>query len=137
MAPEVRLTTLDGETISTSALRGKVVLVNFWATWCPDCLREMPKMVETYRKYAPHGYEMLAVAVQSDDAAQVAAFARQRALPFRVGRDGTGAIARRFGEIRITPQSILIDRDGRIVQRYVGEPDWAELHARLDKLVGR
>src|SRR5512138_410097 len=86
-APYVRFATLSGETVSTAELRGKVVLVNFWATWCADCVREIPKMVETWRKYAPRGYEMLAVAVQSDDPRQVAKFAKERALPFKVARD--------------------------------------------------
>ena len=135
-APHVRFATLSGEMVSTAELRGKVVLVNFWATWCADCVREMPKMVETWRKYAPRGYEMLAVAVQSDDPRQVARFAKERALPFKVGRDATGNIAKSFGgEVRITPTSILIDRDGNIVQRFVGEPDWAALHATLEKLL--
>ena len=71
-APEVRFAALSGETFSTSQLKGKVVLVNFWATWCATCVQEMPKMVETYRKFAPRGYEMVAVAVQSDPPSAVA-----------------------------------------------------------------
>ncbi|MGH8513215.1 MAG: TlpA disulfide reductase family protein, partial [Gammaproteobacteria bacterium] len=80
-APKVRISALSGETFSTSELRGKVVLVNFWATWCTSCVKEMPKMVETYRTYSPRGYEMVAVAVQADHPKQVADFARRRALP--------------------------------------------------------
>ena len=132
-APEVRFTALSGENFSTSDLRGKVVLVNFWATWCTTCVQEMPKMVDTYRKFAPRGYEMVAVAVQSDHPNAVAAFMQKRALPFKVALDGDGDIAKQFGRVRITPTSFLIDKDGRVLKEYVGEPDWAEFHALVEK----
>jgi len=135
-APEARFATLSGQSFSTSDLRGKVVLVNFWATWCVDCVREMPKMVETYRKYAPRGYDMVAVAVQSDHPNQVADFTHRRALPFKVAVDTTGEVARRFGDVRLTPTSYLIGRDGRIIQSFVGEPDWAQLHAAIERALG-
>jgi peroxiredoxin len=135
VAPQVQFATLAGTSFSTADLRGKVVLVNFWATWCADCIKEMPKMIETHRKYAPRGYEVVAVAVQSDNPQQVAAFARRRALPFRVALDTSGEVARSFGRVRVTPVSVLIDRHGHIVKRYVGEPDWAELHAQVEKLL--
>jgi thiol-disulfide isomerase/thioredoxin len=109
--------------------------VNFWATWCADCIKEMPKMIETHRKYAPRGYEVVAVAVQSDNPQQVAQFTQRRDLPFKVALDTTGAVARSFGRVRVTPVSVLIDRHGHIVKRYVGEPDWAELHAQVEKLL--
>ena len=90
-------------------------------------------MVDTYRKFAPRGYEMVAVAVQSDHPNNVAAFAQKRALPFKVALDGDGDIAKRFGRVRITPTSFLIDRNGRVLKEYVGEPDWAEFHALVEK----
>jgi len=132
-APEVRFATLSGENFSTSDLRGKVVLVNFWATWCTTCVQEMPRMIDTYRKFAPRGYEMVAVAVQSDHPNSVAAFTQKRALPFKVALDGDGSIAKEFGRIRITPTSFLIDKNGRVLKEYVGEPDWAEFHALVEK----
>jgi len=132
-APDVRFAPLSGDAFSTAQLRGKVVLVNFWATWCADCIREMPKMVETYRKFAPRGYEMVAVAVQSDPPSAVAEFAKRRELPFRVAIDASGEIAKSFGQVRITPSSYLIDRQGRIVKQFVGEPDWAEFHALIER----
>jgi peroxiredoxin len=132
-APEVRFATLSGEQFSTSDLRGKVVLVNFWATWCADCIKEMPRMIDTYRKFAPRGYEMVAVAVQSDHPNAVAAFTQKRALPFKVALDGDGDIARQFGRVRLTPTSFLIDKNGRVLKEYVGEPDWAEFHALVEK----
>ena len=66
----------------------------------------------------------------------MAQFAASRALPFKVALDGDGAIAKSFGDIRLTPTSFLIDRQGRIVKQYLGEPEWSELHSLLDKTLG-
>ncbi|MGH8705219.1 MAG: TlpA disulfide reductase family protein [Burkholderiales bacterium] len=132
-APEVRFATLGGEKLSTSDLRGKVVLVNFWATSCVTCVKEMPKLIETHLRYAPRGYETLAVAMSYDHPNQVAEFARSRALPFKIALDTSGEIAKRFGEVRVTPTTFLIDRRGRILKQYLGEPDWAEFHALLER----
>jgi peroxiredoxin len=131
-APHVRIATLSGEILSTEALRGKVVLVNFWATWCTDCLAEMPNMADTYRKFASRGYETVAIAVQKDDPMLVVKVAAHRALPFKVAFDQNGDLAESFGASRVTPVSFLIDRRGRVIRRYVGEPDWAELHAAIE-----
>lgn len=132
-APEVRFATLSGENLATSDLRGKVLLVNFWATSCITCVEEMPRMVETYKKFAPRGYEMIAVAMSYDHPNQVTAFAASRALPFKVALDGDGAIAKGFGDVRVTPMTFLFDRQGRILKQYLGEPRWAELHALVEK----
>jgi peroxiredoxin len=131
-APHVRIATLAGEALSTEGLRGKVVLVNFWATWCASCLAELPNLVDTHRKFAPRGFETVAIAVQKDDPAVVAQFARRRALPFKIALDESGELAERFGAPRVTPVSYLIDRQGRVVKRYIGEADWAELEAAIE-----
>jgi peroxiredoxin len=136
LAPEVNFATLSGERLATSDLRGKVLLVNFWATSCVSCVKEMPKLVETYKKFAPRGYEMIAVAMRYDHPNQVAAFAASRALPFKVALDADGAIAKGFGDIRITPTTFLIDRRGRILRQYVGEPEWNEFHSLVEKALG-
>jgi peroxiredoxin len=132
-APEVRFATLSGENFITSDLRGKVVLVNFWATSCAACVEAMPKMVDTYRKFAPQGYEMVAVAMSYDHPNQVAQFVRDRALPFKVALDSNGEIARSFSDVRATPTTFLLDRRGHVLRRYLGEPDWAEFDALLGK----
>ena len=78
----------------------------------------------------------LAVAVQSDHPNQVAEFTQQRALPFKVAFDSSGDISRRFGDTPLLPESVLIDRQGRIVARFAGEPEWAALHAAIEKALG-
>ena len=136
-APEVRFTQLSGETFSTSELRGKVVLVNFWGSYCAPCVKEMPKIVETHEKFAPRGYETVAVAVRQDNPQRVGAFAATRALPFRIAFDRSGQAAKEFGNVRITPTSFLIDRQGRVLRRYVGEHDWAGLQKVVERELAR
>ncbi len=134
-APDFTYTLLDGSKGSTQALRGKVLLVNFWATSCVTCVKEMPQIVDTHRKYQPRGFETLAVAMSYDPPAYVASFAQSRQLPFGVVIDNTGAIARAYGDIQLTPTTFLIDKKGAIVKRYVGEPDFAALHGLVEKLL--
>jgi peroxiredoxin len=131
-APEVRFVTLGGQTFSTSALRGKVVLVNFWATSCVTCVEEMPRMIEAWNKFSPRGYDMVAVAMSYDHPNLVADFTQKRALPFKVALDADGAVAKGFGNVNVTPTTFLLDRRGRIVKQYLGEPDWAEFHALVE-----
>jgi peroxiredoxin len=132
-APDVRFTALSGETFSTSELRGKVVLVNFWATYCTSCVQEMPKIVDTYKKFAPRGYETVAVAVRHDNPNRVAKFAASHDLPFKVALDSSGQLAKEFGNVRVTPMSFLIDKQGRVLRRYVGEPNWTEFHELVER----
>ena len=131
-----RYTLLDGVERPSSGLQGQVVLVNFWATTCSICLREMPRFVATHRQFSPRGLQTLAVAVQEDAPARVAEYAQSRALPFGVAIDNTGAIAQAFGGVRGTPTSLLLDRSGRIAWRHEGEPDFDALHGRLTALLG-
>ncbi len=134
-APSFGYTLLDGKKASTDTMRGKVLLVNFWATSCVTCVKEMPQLVATHRKFQPRGFETLAVAMSYDPPAFVANFAQSRQLPFGVVIDNTGAIASAFADVRLTPTTYLIDKRGAIVKRYVGEPDFAELHALVEKLL--
>jgi len=134
-APAVSYTLLDGSTAGLKQLQGKVVLVNFWATTCAICLAEMPRMVATHLKYQPRGFETVAVAMRWDPPAHVIRYAQARRLPFGVAIDTTGEIARRFGDVEVTPTSVLINRRGEIVKRFVGEPDFPRLHELVEKLL--
>ena len=134
-APDVSYTLLNGSKTSTSALKGQVVLVNFWATSCSTCVGEMPQIVSTFEKFKSRGYQTVAVAMSYDPPAYVSNFAESRKLPFGVAIDNTGEIAKRFGEVQLTPTSFLINKRGEIVKRYVGAPDFAEFHALVDQLL--
>ncbi len=135
-APAISYTLLDGtKQTSAEALKGKVVLVNFWATSCTTCVKEMPELVATHQKYKDKGFETLAVAMSYDPPAYVASFAESRQLPFKVAIDNTGEIARQYGKVQLTPTTFVLNRKGEIVKRYVGEPDFQQLHLLLEKLL--
>lgn len=134
-APAVSYTLLDGSMRSTEQLRGKVVLVNFWATSCTTCVHEMPQIVATHEKFKQRGFDTLAVAMSYDPPAYVANFAETRKLPFGVAIDNTGEIAKRFENVRGTPTTFVINKRGEIVKRYVGEPDFAALHRLIESLL--
>ena len=135
MAPNVGYTLLDGKQSTTDQQRGKVLLVNFWATSCTTCVHEMPQIVATHEKFKGRGFDTLAVAMSYDPPAYVINFAETRKLPFGVAIDNTGAIAKSFGQVQLTPTSVLINKRGEIVKRYVGEPDFAALHQLVEKLL--
>lgn len=132
-APDVAFTTIDGKKFSMHDLRGKVVLVKFWATSCVTCVKQMPDNIDTYNTYAPKGYETVAVAMSYDPPNYVLNFAETRKLPFPVALDVSGEIARAFGDVKLTPSAFLVDKQGRIVKRYLGDYDKAEFHAAIEK----
>jgi len=122
-APSSTFVLLDGSQQTTADLRGKVTLVNFWATSCTTCVAEMPDIVRTYDKYRAQGFETLAVAMSYDPPSYVVNFAESRKLPFKVAIDNTGAVARAWGDIKITPTTYIVNKRGEIVKSYVGAPD--------------
>lgn len=134
-APESAFVLLDGSTTRTSALKGKVTLVNFWATSCVTCVAEMPRLIETHRKFQSRGYDTIAVAMSYDPPSYVVNFAQTRQLPFKVAIDNTGSVAQAWGDVKLTPTTYLVNKRGEIVKRYVGEPDFNELHQLIDKLL--
>jgi len=122
-APNVTYHALDGQTLESLDLRGKVVLVKFWATSCVTCVQQMPHTVEVFEDLAPRGFEVIAVAMDYDPIAYVRHFSETRKLPFTVVHDASGDIARAFGDVQLTPTAFLIDKQGRIVKRYLGNYD--------------
>ena len=134
-APESSFVLLDGSQMNTAQMKGRVTLVNFWATSCTTCVAEMPEVVATYNKYKDKGYQTLAVAMRYDPPAYVVNFTESRKLPFKVAIDNTGANAKAWGDVQLTPTTFLVNKRGEIVKRYVGAPDFAELHRLIEKLL--
>lgn len=132
-APDVAFVTLAGKTIKMADLKDKVVLVNFWATTCSTCVREMPALVDTYNAYKGKDFEMIAVAMDYDPPAQVLNYATQKALPFPVMHDGFNEVAKAFRHKGLTPTTYIYDKSGFRIFYKVGELDFAELHQLLDK----
>jgi thiol-disulfide isomerase/thioredoxin len=130
-APEVVVRTLDGKQYPLEALRGNVVLVNFWATTCATCIHEMPKLIALFEKYREQGYRTVAVAMPYDPPNRVIDYTRRRDLPFDVALDIDGVVLRAFGDVPGTPTSFLVDRRGNIVKKYLGAPDFVELEERI------
>jgi peroxiredoxin len=121
-APDFRLASLDGRERSLESVRGQVVLLNFWATWCKPCEDEMPAMGRLYTALRDQGFELLAVSVDEGEE-EVRSFQERLGLPFPVLLDPDQAVAERYQTYRF-PESFLVDRDGVIVERYVGPKEW-------------
>lgn len=134
-APDATFTLLSGQKVSTADLKGKVYLVNFWATSCTTCMHEMPQMVDTYNRFKGRGLEFVAVAMNYDAPMYVANYAQTRQLPFKVALDD-GTAAKEFGNVQLTPTTFVVDKNGTILKRYVGEPQFAELDKLLQKALG-
>ena len=131
-APGFNATDLRGNRpVTISDYRGKVVLVNIWATWCPPCREEMPSMERLHKKFAGTDFRIAAVSVDGDafytaekkGPAEVLAFADQMGLTFDILHDPSGAIRRAY-DIFGVPESFIIDRDGVIVKRVIGAANW-------------
>ncbi|HCY16289.1 MAG: redoxin [Curvibacter sp. GWA2_64_110] len=136
-APESTFVLLDGSKKSTADLKGRVTLVNFWATSCTTCVAEMPKIIATHDKYHARGFDTLAVAMSYDPPSYVVNFAETRKLPFQVAIDNTGSVAKAWGDVRLTPTTYIVNKRGEIVKRYIGEPDFAELHRLIEELLAQ
>ncbi|QIL70584.1 TlpA family protein disulfide reductase [Diaphorobacter sp. HDW4B] len=134
-APQSTFVLLDGSTKTTEQMKGRVTLVNFWATSCTTCVAEMPEIVSTYQKYKDKGFDTLAVAMQYDPPAYVVNYAESRKLPFQIAIDNTGANAKAWGDVKLTPSTFIVDKQGKIVKSFLGAPDFAELHKLIEKLL--
>ena len=135
-APNLSVRTLEGTQIDLATLRGKPVLVTFWATSCPGCVKEIPHLIELHNEYGPQGLQMLAIAMDYDPPNHVIAMRDARKLPYPIVLDIDGSAARAFGDVQLTPTSFLIAPDGRIVRHKIGELDMAEVRAQLHTLLG-
>lgn len=120
VAPGFSLKDLKG--VARSLPNGKVVLLNFWATWCPPCRREMPSMVTLHRKLKDHGLKVVAVSVDQN-INDLTAFVREYSIPFEVLHDVNTRVSHRYGVFRY-PESFLIDRSGKVRYHLIGAVNW-------------
>ena len=122
-APQFDLARLDtGEAVSMAGLRDRVVLINFWATWCKPCEDEMPAMERLYRELRPEGFELLAISVD-DSPEPVRSFRDRLGLSFPILMDSRQDVAELYQAFRF-PESLLVDRDGTVIERYIGPREW-------------
>jgi len=136
LAPNFTAKTIDGETVSLSDLRGKVILVNIWASWCPPCRVEMPAIEHVYRTYKDRGFLVLAVdSTVQDTAANAQAFVNENQLSFPILMDESGEITRLY-RVQSLPSSFFIGPDGIIHEVVIGGPmAQALLSSRVEKLL--
>lgn len=132
LAPDFKLPLVGGGEVQLSSLRGKVVMVNFWATWCPPCKAEMPSMERLYAQLKNSGFELLAINVEVDGLEVLPEFLQQHPHTFPVAVDTEGDIQVQYGVFRF-PESFIVDRDGKVVEHIIGARDWSE-RTTMDKL---
>ncbi len=134
LAPDFSVTTFDGETITLSGLRGKVVMVDFWASWCPPCRVESPDLVSAYRSFQDREVEFVGIDVWDSESAG-RRFVAEQGLPYPNALDTNGFITIDYGVTGI-PEKFFIDREGRVVRKYVGPIRAEELSRILNEILG-
>ena len=127
MPTEQPMTTLAGKQIKIADFKGKAVLVNFWATSCSGCMAEMPGLIKAQNDLGQAQLVTIAVAMSYDNPEYIQNYLKQVPLPFEVVHDQSGAIAKAFGEVQLTPTSFVLGKDGKLIKKIVGELSEAEL----------
>ncbi|AFJ02337.1 Cytochrome c-type biogenesis protein ResA [Methylophaga frappieri] len=124
--------TIDGQSMKISDYAGKPLLVIFWATDCPGCIAEMPALIALHEQYDELG--MLGIALPHDTPAQIKAMRAAKSLPYTLTWDADNSLSAVFGQVRVTPTHFLLDEQGQIVMRKIGELDFALLQQRLEEM---
>jgi len=119
MAADFSLPTTDGKQLRLSDYKGKVVILDFWATWCPPCRRSIPDLIALKEEFGPKGFEIIGVSVDTDSKADVAPFVKDNGINYPVVF-GNMQVYQQYGGIRVVPTSYVIDTEGKIVKRYEG-----------------
>ncbi len=133
-APEFALTSLDGETVKLSDYQGRVVIVDFWATWCPPCREEIPHFVELQQRYGDRGLTVIGISVDQGGPQVVRSFAQEQGINYPLVM-ADARVAGDYGGIRGIPTTFVIDRQGRIVKKYVGYQDKSVFERDIEALL--
>ena len=135
--PDISLHAVDGRVLKLSEYRDRPLLVTFWATTCRSCMEEMPQLVRLYRKLAPRGLGMIAIAMSYDPPDRVLAVRNERRLPYPVALDIHADAAHAFGDVELTPTTFLFAPDGRLVYSKTGVLDMDRLQQDILGLLGQ
>ena len=133
--PDVTFTTITGKKIALKDLRGKPVIVTFWATDCPACIKEIPHLIDLYTQYHKQGLEIIAVAMYYDPPNHVVTMTEDQQLPYNVALDLKAEHAYAFGDVQLIPSTFLISPDGLIALKKTGAFDPAEMKTRIETLL--
>jgi len=135
-APSFALNDLSGTALSNESLKGQVVLLDFWATWCVPCRKSMPELQAVHDKYAPRGVRVVGVSIDEGDPAKVKAFVTSKKFTYPIAIDSQKSPAWDAFRVKAVPAAYLIDREGRIVAQWTGAPPkGSDLEARLEQLL--
>lgn len=124
---------LQGKVINNQNLNNKVTLLNFWFPSCPGCVSEMPKLIKMSQDYQGKDFQIIGIAVPIDSIESVHHYAHSRQLPFEIIFDDNKIITKQFVKTELFPTSVLINKQGKILKTFVGEPNFEELYAEIDK----
>jgi len=136
-APEVRFNVLDGEPIALDSMRGEPVLIQFWATDCTTCVSEMPDLIALHNALDAEGLNLIGVAMDYDPAERVRRLVARKALPYTIALDDGGAIANAFNNVRVTPTTVLIGADGRVIWQRIGKLDFERLGEEIAREIAK
>ena len=136
LAPDFTVPQLGSGSVTLKDLRGSVVFLNFWATWCPPCKQEMPSMERLYRRHKDQGFTIVAISIDANGVDRVATFVNNLGLTFPIGLDSKLEVANRY-TVRALPSSFLVDRNGKMVAVALGPRDWdgTAAHAIVESLL--
>jgi peroxiredoxin len=125
--PDITLVTTRGERIALASMRGNPLLVTFWATTCPSCMKEMPQLIDLYHELSPLGLKVIGIAMYYDPPNRVLAIQKSRSIPYTIALDIDAHAARAFGDVEVTPTTFLIAPDGQVVYQKTGHMDMDRL----------
>ncbi len=134
-APQANFEDLQGNKFSLSQLKGRPVIINFWATSCPGCVLEIPALVELSHKYSANNLTIIGVAMDYDPESQVREMVRQKSMTYPIVMDSTGALAKAFGQVTLTPTTFFISKEGKIFKHKLGEMSHTELESTIQSLI--
>jgi peroxiredoxin len=134
VAPDFELKSLDGRTAKLSDYRGKIVLLNFWATWCAPCRVEMPALMDLYDKYRAQGLEIIGVSMDDGGQERVGKFVNEMKINYPILL-GNSSVADNYGGLRLLPQTVIITRDGKIVQTAIGMRSRKDFETIIEQLL--
>ena len=133
-APDFTLQDLSGQMVKSSDFSGKVILVDFWATWCSPCRAEIPHLEELYGLYKGQGFEILGIALDNGGAEVVRPFVVENSISYPIVI-GNREVAMAFGGLTAIPTAFMVDRSGNIVKKYIGYTDKAVFEEDIKKLL--